>query len=353
METYVNITEIILFSNTSVASNQNHSITIKSVPAVRTEVFNFLMYFAIVLCIVGSAGNILIIKIMRRKRFRIMPRSLICLTLAITDLVFLINYFITEILAAIGVNIYLTVWNFSCRLYLWLAPLMTFLMHVDAWLVTMMSCERLTAVVWPLQVHTIITRGRIKAVICFIIIFFILFDFEESVRPDYFHLDVCSLDDKLFSGIFYIKFQVTVYLVSVVPLMVIIPTNIIIVIYLIKHVKAQRNMGSGTRHSNEAQKVTLMLVSVSLAFIILVGPIAVYALMRGQGGTTLHGICLLLQLVNFVINIFLYFFSGEIFRQEVMAWFRSLHTCGKDAEESRLNTITRDSATHYTTEGNL
>ncbi len=335
--------DISLFSNVSAAPIKNNSAAPEP---VRTKEFNNLMYIAIVLCIVGSAGNILIIKIMRRKRFKLMPRSLICSTLAVVDLIFLIHYFIGETLVAAGIHIYLMILNFSCRLYLWIAPLSSFLMHVDAWLIVILGCERLLGVVKPLHVHTMVTRKRIKLVISCIIIFFILFDFEMSVRNDYLHLDPCSMDPKLYTGIFHVKYQLTVLLASAVPLAIIIPTNLIIIVYFIRHVKAQEHLGLRSRYSSEAWKVNLMMFSICGAFIILVGPLAVYTLAGGKGGTAIHGICVLLQFLNFVVNVFLYFFSGEIFRQEVMSWVRSLWRCGRLAGRNELSIITRNSTTH-------
>ena len=307
----------------------------------RSKIFDYLMYVAIVLCVLGSAGNILIIKIMRRKRFRAMPRSLICLTLAVVDLILLLFYFIEEISAANGVYLYEQYWNISCGLYWFVYPVPEFLFHLDAWLIVMMTFERLLAIIKPLHVQTIITRPRVKAIIASISFFFFIFDWEQSVRSYYMKTNPCSRDKRLFTGIFHIRDQISILLFSVVPVIMIVPTNIIIVVSFLKHRKAQPNM----RNTNEARKVTLMLTSVSIAFIIFVGPLAVHFLSGGHSGTTVHGIVSLLAFINIVVNFFLYFFSGEIFRQEVLAWMRSLRERKCYAERNNLSTIATNSAT--------
>ncbi len=350
MESLVNNTERASFLNTSLYTIQNRNDT-EATEIIRSKVYNYLMYVSIVLCIVGSCGNILIIKIMRRKRFKLMPRSQICLTLGIVDLLFLLQYFLSETAGAMGHNVYLIIWNFSCRLYHFIAPMSIFYMHIDAWMIVTLSLERLLGVLKPLHVQTMVTRTRIKGLIIFILFFFILFDFEESVRPDYMHLDICSFDARLYTGIFKTKVQISVALMSIVPIIIILPTNIVIAVYFTRYIRARRDMGLGSGHSSEMRKVTLMITSISAAFVVFVGPLAVHFLAGGKPGTPTHGIFTLLQFLNFVVNVFLYFFSGEIFRQEVMSWVRALWRCGQYQEDNELSTIARNSEMNYTTEG--
>ncbi len=340
MESLQSITENTLINTSRSIGNHTRTSAFR-----RSKIFDYLMYGALVLCVIGSAGNIIIIKIMRRRRFREMPRSLICLTLAIVDLIFLIFYFVEETSAANGVYLYEVYQNTSCRLYLFISPLPPFLMHLDSWLIVTMSCERLVGIIKPLHVHTIVTRPRVKVVISSIIIFFFIFDWEESFRYDYMGVKPCSLDDKVFTGIFFIKFQISLLLLSVVPLSIIIPTNIIIVVSLVRHQQAQRTMRNASR-TNETRKVTLMLTSVSVAFIIFVSPLAIHFLAGGHSGTTLHGIVAFLAFVNIVVNFFLYFFSGDIFRQEVFKWMTSLCKRRSYDERNDLSIITKDTNIH-------
>ncbi len=96
--------------------------------------------------ILGIIGSILIIIIMLRPAFRKMPRRLICIGLAIVDLLFLINVLIGDLIEIInGVNP-LVMNIILCKIYL---PLLLYFSHLSAWFITALTLDRLVAIARP------------------------------------------------------------------------------------------------------------------------------------------------------------------------------------------------------------
>ena len=121
-------------------NNQNNFINL-------LKYFKYLYYIRLALVAIGIPGNIMCIYIMRRRTFKEMARSYICITLAFAD----IGYLLFEALRASF--LYMTEWKEShvtisvvtCKLNDFLS---FFLLHLDAWMIVFLSVERFVAVFW-------------------------------------------------------------------------------------------------------------------------------------------------------------------------------------------------------------
>ena len=88
----------------------------------------------------------------------------------------------------------------------------------------------------------------------------------------------------------------------------------------------QQQNGGGTESTNQAlsksaNRGTTMLVTISLAFIILTGPVAITLAITNAMGPILQAAIVLIRYVNHSINAVLYCASGSRFRAELMRTF--------------------------------
>ena len=83
-------------------------------------------------------------------------------------------------------------------------------------------------------------------------------------------------------------------------------------------VQAQKQLG--IINQNELVQMTLMLATITIAFILLVSPLSVYILMFGfRFGDPLLDVLVCLEGFNPACNILLYFATGKMFRDKVVA----------------------------------
>ena len=132
-------------------------------------------------------------------------------------------------------------------------------------------------------------------------------------------------------------------LFSIIPLSIIIPTNIAIIVKLVIHSTIRRNLGVNT-NVDEVTKVTCMLLSVTVTFVILLVPFSVFLAISEESNTGLHVILTNLPYLNISINFYLYFLSGNMFRVEVKAllskWFTKCSKTKESDEFTQLSCVT-------------
>ena len=134
-------------------------------------------------------------------------------------------------------------------------------------------------------------------------------------------VDVHYLSKKLF------KFQTTFrdLLICIVPLCIVIPTNVAIIVKLIQHRKLMNELGSSSK-ADDTTKATIMLLSITIAYVVLMVPmmITIVIYTYSQAGSYYHVIIILSNLpyLNMSINFYLYFLSGKMFRYKVKEMFQ-------------------------------
>ncbi len=298
----------------------------------------------IVPCIFCIFGSILIIKIMRRPIFRQMPRHLTCLALALIDLLFLI-YVLLGNLIEIITSVNPAVMNsILCKIQI---PLLLYFNHLDAWFITILTLDRLLAVLRPFQVKQIVTAFRTKILLIILTIFFFVWDAEVILRFEYFEgrtpgtnqtqsfcqqfaRDQWGLPAQVFKN----KDVIGALLRSFVPIAIIFLANIIIIVRILRQKQARSTMTTTAPQNNdETSKTIWMVVSASLAFVLLVTPLTVYGsilLITEKFNSQADPIRLILEMINNInpaINCYLYFICGGLFKAEVKSWLASLSWC--------------------------
>ena len=106
----------------------------------------------------------------------------------------------------------------------------------------------------------------------------------------------------------------------VVPLCMVIPSNAAIIVKMIKQRKFRRQFDSNGS-GNDSVRVTIMLLSVSIACILLVLSMAILTVLhKASRSDTHYGTVIILSnlpYLNMSVNFYLYFMSGKLFRQQL------------------------------------
>ena len=112
---------------------------------------------------------------------------------------------------------------------------------------------------------------------------------------------------------------------AAVPLCVLIPTNLAIVVKMLLQRKERQRLGA-TSAPDEATKVTIMTLSVTITYIILLLPMSIYIILSKGGRSNYHILVALANLpyLNMSLNFYLYFLSGKMFREETIKMLKKL-----------------------------
>ncbi len=287
----------------------------------------------------GMLGSLVIIKIMRRPTFRSMPRSLVYTALASVNLLFLIYVTMTSIYDIVEgkdptvSNIYMCTINF---------PVSGFFTHMDAWLLAVLTSERVLCVVRPFHIKQIVTRFRTKVLLSTLTLFFLIWNAELAFRTKLLNVtdpktnvtkQICqvSVDNYgLPPIIFVIKGIITTVLLrTVLPVVVIIPSNLVIIVKLLRQKQARSNMtNTPAATDSQTQKTTWMIVSASISFVIMSTPLSIYLMIIYKeifhGEDQILPILALIYRLSPVVNFYCYFLSGGLFKEEVKKWLSEL-----------------------------
>ena len=139
--------------------------------------FTFIAYT--VMLIFGIPGHILsILTITQTSLFRTSRVSL-CVALSVVDSCFLITQYVRMTGHHIHNNDSVNISNIVCKLGDFSFLYFT---HMDAFIIILISIERLLAIYKPHVVKKLITPGKTKICICILAVFFLILDGEFIIR---------------------------------------------------------------------------------------------------------------------------------------------------------------------------
>ena len=190
-----------------------------------------------------------------------------------------------------------------------------------------MAVEKCFALYFPLQTKsncTVSTAKKISLISAVIFFgfnaqFFFIFDTENAVNGEKRCIWV-----RVPEGYKAVYLQIDAFLYSFIPLTVMFTANCLIIL---KFMMAKwKNRDGSTESLNQALsksavKGTLMLLTVSFAFIILTGPISIAYTIMEDPPIMVYGVTVILQYLNHSINGVLYCITGSRFRHELMKLF--------------------------------
>ncbi len=301
----------------------NHNTT-TGISEFNTKSYNTLDYvtavYYILLCcfIFGGLGNIFSIIIWTRKRFRKTPRSPACLMMATANVVY-----VTLRFSSFAYN-YLTgrplelESMFICKM---MRATLGFCQHIESWMIIILTIERLCAIVKPFTVKTIFSQVNVLICVLTVTIMFLILDGAvfENVK-----LDIppwgCMVENNSLS-------LVRQLFISQIPLLLLIPSNIIVLISMIHQRKKIQNI---VQHNEQVlikdnYKVTGMVLCLTIVFIALTLPFQVFLICcRKIGSSKLGKVVTILTIfpsINSSINFYLYCFASKAYRKEVKKEF--------------------------------
>lgn len=244
--------------------------------------------------------------------------------------------------------------NFACKLFQFLGNVCNFM---STWILICLSVERLVATWFPLKMSTFGTKTSAKRVILVMAVVSCLLNIQYFVTiestSDYITKVICIIGPK------YEYLEMVVWpwvdgcLVAFGPLFLIMIFNMFIVLGIRRSKKLSKAMTSEQKRfehrSKQQRQITMMLIAVSLAFLILVTPYSVFwiiVLYWDYQATNLgiarfflaRRVVTFLHDANHVVNFFLYFISGQKFRQNAVKVF-----CNKTDLQRRFGTASFES----------
>ena len=278
-----------------------------------------------ILLFVGVFGNAFTIIVMRSKKFRSSPTGVFLTALALSDLTFILTFpfakSATRVLLKEDIRAFSDV---GCKLYFWVFRGTKW---CSAWIVALIGCERFLVVWFPLKAK-LISNKRISliAVTNVVIIGFAYETFRTF--NTYIVNGVCTPNNdppelKTSATIFMI---ISTIVYTVTPKVILLCATPLTIAKLLQQRKTRQGMTHNTG-TDETKHITIMLLCVTTTYIILVTPISVahlvtyfqgdnIFLIKEVGFVIFREIAQILEMLNFVINFFLYVISSASFRRQ-------------------------------------
>ena len=145
-----------------------------------TILHNCLMYAELVVNFLGILGNLLIIITMRKSTvFAEMPRSLICVTLAVIDILYFVFFSADNVFILLYGKPLMLINRLSCKVAF---SAVVFIVHMDAWLLVLLALERVLCIMKPLEITAIETKSRVKVVLISEALIFTIWNAEARIR---------------------------------------------------------------------------------------------------------------------------------------------------------------------------
>ncbi|CAF0845971.1 unnamed protein product [Adineta ricciae] len=306
------------------------------------------------LMIFGTIGNILCLKILLRKRFRRQSTCQYLCILAVIDILFIytrsIRYLYRHIFSADLRNTS----QWACRSLIFFSSTLS---HLASWILVIVSFDRYF--IMKNRVSHRNTKYRVMLTTCILVLiicflnahYFVILGrnvrLPSSTHPKRRNLTdetahngtnrfVCIAKTEFKQFFRFVQPILDVLFVAIIPFCLLAFTNIAII-----HTTMRTNLLRKTsRRQKRNNRLTIMLLSVILSFMLLTCPSVVYiCLNRLSTVTTFSGTKLIvldlfeaLWYTKHALNFLLYTLSGQDFRRE----FRKLILCSKRTASNTL-----------------
>ena len=294
-------------------------------------------YTSLCILVAGLAGNSLTLTVMTSRHCKKSSFTVYLACLAAVDsvvlLVWPLRYWLIDTFG-IDINIY----PGTCKLI----NLLTYLgQHTSSWLVVSLTAERVYCTYFPLKSRN--ARQPRTGFVVFGTILVVLFMFDSHILygftlKSHENQTLCDLMDGWYATFFSIYFSwMEIAILFLLPAMLIVSGNVATVIKLFSsRLALNANVhvsGSAMARNHYVLTVTMM---ISTAFIALVGPMAVFFVIRpyvfpnkqlnhyypsSRKEMIVDVVTSILAYINHSSNFYLYVLSGRRFRQDLKRQF--------------------------------
>ena len=294
-------------------------------------VFYCLVFF---LLLFGFIGNLLGIIVMQKHSFNQLTISYILSFLAVSDnIVLVILPFHKELFTHwVGYDIRAVTYA-TCSISSWLMKTNKI---VSSWFVVLISLERFIAVWFPFKV----TKKTVFVSIGLIYGLIGVYGSAWSFFTDSIVDEKCVVGKSIHGNIAIEKrfAFITGMMYAFIPLVLIFALNALTVAKIIQQQIRKNRVTAKQNSKAEASRITATLLSITIAFFVLVVPICLikWATVNHSFGVLtdesilklLEGALLILEILNHSVNFYLYTMCSPRFRYEVM----KIVTCNKNVQ---------------------
>ena len=280
-------------------------------------------YFLLIIVIFGWINNILAIIVFQTNAYRGKSTGFILTVLACADIgVVSTSATRSWIYGLTGINIRLySAIGCKCQVFF-----TYFFIQMSSWGLTMVTLERVVCVLNPLRVREVFSLK--KTIIALTIVSLFLLGVDSSLfwtmdlyvyEPDGL---ICDLHLAYPFELFWKAWTIVdSILASFAPFLVILPCNVIIIVFMAR--RADKWRGNTNSPESKISSTTVMLTVNSLAFILLTAPSAILLAWTAHGDITkenpnvyfLDALFQLLFNLNSCLNFVLYSLSSSKFRR--------------------------------------
>ena len=294
--------------------SQNITRMGKSIPNNLSSALIAMYYIKLFLFTAGCLGNLLSLCVWMTKDFRAMPRSVICSTLAVANTIYLTLMFTNATMQHFFKEYLLSSSDITCRIKTTVLGLMQ---HTDSWNIVFLSVERLAAIFIPLHMKIIFDRRKALMYVALTTVIFLAF----NIYVDMNDVSVLSLPNgnTRCKTIITVRFHIKRFLIDLIPLLIIIPCNIVIVVKVISQYRKMKHCIALTQQQitkKKSIKVSILTLSITLSFIILFVPNIVFFLCCRNLHTEplTRSVFALLPMINASCNCYMYALASKDYR---------------------------------------
>ncbi len=281
-------------------------------------------YTKLLVFIGGCLGNILSVVIWLSPMFRKMPRSIVCISLAVVNTIYLLVIFSLSTTKYFNDEYFLGGSDVTCKIK---GTLFGFTQHMDSLLIVFLSLERCVSVFKPHLVKIIFTHTKAAVYVLTIAIIFMAFNvfiamYDISTMKLQNGESRCQIDQTP-------RILIRQLLIGPIPLVVIIPCNAVTVVKVIAQYRAMRHVVVITQQHIQKQralKVTKLTLSITLTFIVLTLPTNVYFLCCRSYSSDVLFVLTLLPMLNASLNFYLYTLASKDYRGKVRVMLNKAYT---------------------------
>ena len=328
-------------STTVRTPNVNYSMPIIANPieiSAASASVDILLYGAPILIIVGTVFNALSAAVMLRKNLRDTTTCLFLTVLAFVDTAILYTGLLRQwfiVYNEFDIRKWAAV---TCKLH----PFLLYALNqFQAWLLVIVSMERVIAVFLPHRSKLLCTRTNAVASMVITAVVLGGLDAHFFWTKQYMHMRFSTFDAAVCTPINagYEAFVRNVWpwidftVFSLLPFTLLICSNVAILLRVLYSDYLRRKNLHTHGNTVKMNSMTAILITISFSFLVTTAPISIFLIATGaQWGTvasisqlgkrTMWAVFNMLTYVNNTINFLLYCVSGSRFRRELVAMFR-------------------------------
>ncbi len=261
--------------------NANSTVSITTADVDFSEMsstlqFEIHFYYKLVVFIIGCLGNVINIIIMQLIRVQTIARITITV-LAISDLFYLISNFPVLIYPKFYYITFFDVSNATCKISTFTSAFFPFLSNL---MVALLAVERAVAISIPLKAKDILSTWKVIIVFSAIILVYMIW--VCILAADHYLYPIYDKNGTfLYISCFTMKYwKVFQYSSSVldtaIPFFCIIISNLFTCVAVARSRKTRAELTGNDSKQKQDNQLILTTVSISVAFLVLTGPLAIY-----------------------------------------------------------------------------